>query len=163
MNILIIDDDSVMSDSICEMLDDMMENNLIPFSSVYCAHDFYQARQFLKEHSPYALIITDLLMPPRGLNIPNRPKGVMLNGWTFLYHCLLREDAEGESYHKDNLNAKYIIFSAYWENLKKYLSDRPDEQSYLSSIHPVKKGNIYNDKGGLTNLQREIRKLLNSK
>lgn len=156
--ILLIDDESVMTDSIQDRLADLHKNGKIGEYEAHSAHNFYKALDYL-DKSPYDLLITDLLMPTYGLapELLEQQRGVMLSGWTFLYHYVLNPDGE---YYQNNLNAKCIFYSAYLDRLEKHWKDigfRREE--YKGRLFSVDKGNIFDDSGGFNKLMEVIEKL----
>ena len=160
MNVLMIDDESVMIDAISERLDDLSrQGEIIGSLGEYPANNFFQAREDLEKRIPFDLIITDLLMPSRGLgNIPDREPGITLNGWIFLYHYILKEDAP---YYQDCRETKIIIFSGYREVLQEYLIEKNLIHYWREKRFTfVDKGHIYNDTGGFDALMRTVKQLL---
>ena len=156
--ILLIDDESVMTDSIQDRLEDLRKNRKIGEYEAHSAHNFYKALDYL-DKNPYDLLITDLLMPTYGLP-PEllAQRGVVLSGWVFLYHYVLKPEGE---YYTKNSRAKCIIFSAYldrlnkhWENIGFHLED------YKDRLFLVDKGNIFDDSGGFNKLTDVIVELL---
>ena len=158
MNVLIIDDESTMTDAISVRLDELSQRgDVIGTVGKYPANDFYRAREYLEQKIPFDLIIADLLMPRRGLGrIPDY--NTKLNGWNFVYHYILREDGP---YHSDCLETKIIFFSAYRERLEQHLIAE-NLMAYLREKRFVfvDKGYIYNEVGGFNVLMRTVKGLL---
>lgn len=155
--ILLIDDESVMTDSIQDRLADLRENGKIGEYEAHSAHNFYKALAYL-DNGSYDLLITDLLMPTYGLapELLEQQRGVMLSGWTFLYHYVLNPDGE---YYQNNLNAKCIIYSAYLDRLTKRWKDMSfPEEKYKNRLFRIDKGNIFDDSGGFNRLMETVAK-----
>ena len=160
MNVLIIDDESTMTDAISVRLDELSQRgDVIGTVGKYPANDFFRAREYLEQKIPFDLIIADLLMPRRGLGrIPDREPGITLNGWIFLYHYILKEDAP---YYQDCRETKIIIFSGYREVLQEYLIEKNLIHYWREKRFTfVDKGHIYNDTGGFDALMRTVKQLL---
>lgn len=156
--ILLIDDESVMTDSIQGRLEDLRKTRKIGEYEAHSAHNFYKALDYLDKNS-YNLLITDLLMPTYGL--PQEllvQRGVVLSGWIFLHQYVLNPKGE---YYGNNRSAKCIVFSAYldrlnkhWENIGFHLED------YKDRLFLIDKGNIFDDSGGFNKLTDVIVELL---
>jgi len=145
MNILLIDDESGVTDAI--------KDNLTMFSpnrsygrilKIDVANNFYDARELLDSGTTtYNLIISDLLLPRLGADIPDSYQGRTLTGWFFLYHHILKQEG---TYHDKYKDTTIVLFSAYEEIWEQYLKDNGLE--YLkNNIISVPKGHTYNDTG----------------
>lgn len=158
--ILLIDDESVMTDGIRDGLEDLRSEGKIGEYMVFTAIDFYKARDYLDKHS-FDLIVTDLLMPPLGLDeVPrhDRKRGAALNGWVFLNHFILKPNSP---YYSAHTHTKMIVFSAYLDRLKKYFSETEfNMELYRERLSFVNKGNIFDESGGLNKLMEEIKEIL---
>jgi len=150
----LIDDESVMTDSIQDRLGDLRKNRKIGEYEAHSAHNFYKALDYLDKNS-YDLLITDLLMPTYGLP-PEllAQRGVMLNGWIFLHQYVL--NPKGEYYGK-NRRAKCIVFSAYLDRLNKHWEDMGFHwEAYKERLFLIDKGNIFDNSGGFNKLTDTI-------
>ena len=161
MNVLLIDDEKIITDAIQDRLRDIrFTKSFNGFSRIDVANNFYQAITCLdNQEKPYDIIISDLLMPGTGLDDTIRTRGTVLNGWTFLYHNIL--SSSGAYYQKYNDSCKMVVFSAYKRELEQFLT-KANMQEYLTKIYFVEKGHIYNANGGYASLIRTIESLIES-
>lgn len=155
MKVLLIDDESIITEAIKVRL-----SELIPEQDVDMANSFYYALDLLDaQTAPYDLIISDLLMPGQGLDdIQDHQQGTVLNGWRFLYHYILKPDAE---FYEKNKHTNIVIFSAYQAELEQYLSSH-NLLAFRERISLLNKGYIYNQTGGFESLIELVRPLLTS-
>lgn len=128
MEILLIDDETIVTDSIEDSLETFTPNRKYGRNlKIDKANNFFEARKLLgDQNNNYDLIISDLLMPRRGADIPDSYQGRSLTGWFFLYHHILRP---GGQYHDKYKNTTVVIFSAYEWVWDQYIKDNPMDSS----------------------------------
>lgn len=161
MNVLLIDDESSITDAIQDRLSEFVPGKRFQcFCETDVANNFYYALDYLEVQEPaYDLIISDLLMPGHGLDdILNYDQGTVLTGWFFLYHYILRPDGQ---YHDKYKNTKIIVFSAYRAELEQYMKMN-NLQAFKDRIIFIEKGYIYNDAGGFVKLMQTVESLFTS-
>lgn len=162
MNVLLIDDERIVTDAIQDRLNEIEFSKCFKgFSKIDVANDFYQAITYLdNQDKAYDIIISDLLIPGSGLmQNPSQTRGTVLNGWTFLYHYIL--DSSGTYHEKYKDDCKIVVFSAYKRELTQFLT-KNNMQQYLDEVYFVEKGHIYNDNGGYASLIRTVKSLIES-
>lgn len=159
MNILLIDDESAVTDAIQDILKNFTPNKIYGRSlKIDAANDFYSARKFLdNQDPPYDLIISDLLLPRRGADIPNANpyQGNTLTGWFFLCHHIL--DSGGKYYDK-YIDKTIVLFSAYEGVWEQYVTDNQQE-SFKNKVSLVTKGHNYHNLGNYEVLAEKIKTL----
>ena len=157
MNILLIDDESAVTDAIKDVLKNFTPNKTYGRNlKIDVANDFYRARTFLNnQNPPYDLIVSDLLLPRRGAAIPNTYQGNSLTGWFFLCHHILEN---GGTYHDNYQNTTIVLFSAYERVWEKYVADTQQE-SFKNRVSLVSKGLSYNNVGNYEALMDKIKTL----
>lgn len=157
MNILLIDDESSVTDAIKDNLDTLIPNKSYGrILKIDVAHNFYEARELLdKQGVIYDLIISDLLLPRRGADIPDTYQGKSLAGWFFLYHHVLRT---GGKYYTTCKNTTIVLFSAYEGVWQQYISDNRLE-GLKDRVITVPKGHTYNNAGSYKALMDCLKKI----
>lgn len=145
MNILLIDDESCVTDAIKDNLSAFTPNRSYGrILNVDVANNFYGARELLdNQTTSYNLIISDLLLPRRGANIPESCQGRTLTGWFFLYHHILKD---GGCYHDRYKDITIVLFSAYQGIWEQYMNDH-NLESLKKNIISIPKGHTYNNTG----------------
>lgn len=149
MNILLIDDESIVTDSIKDSLEGFAPNRKYGRTlNIDVANNFFDARRFLgSQNCTYDLIVSDLLMPRRGADIPDSYQGRSLTGWFFLYHHILKSDGQFHDLCKDTA---IVLFSAYLWVWDQYINDNPlDKLIQLDTIISVPKEDDSNDNDAL--------------
>lgn len=149
MEILLIDDESIVTDSIEDSLEMFAPNRKYGRKlKIDKANNFFDARKLLEnQNNNYDLIISDLLMPRRGADIPDSYQGRSLTGWFFLYHHILKPDGQ---YHNKCKNTTVVIFSAYEWVWEEYIKENPIDSSInADKIIVVSKEDDFDDNDAL--------------
>lgn len=91
MKALIIDDDSIVTEAIKDAMESFVPGRKYGRNfDIDAAQNFFEARDCLeKPGSAYNLIISDLLLPIKGADVPDSCTDKALSGWFFLYYHLL--------------------------------------------------------------------------
>ncbi len=145
-------DVSIVTDAIRDSLETFMPNKRFMIDA---ANTFFKARECLNnQNPPYNIIISDLLLPRRGADIPETYQGRTLAGWCFLYHHILKSDGQ---YHDKYKDTKIILFSAYKSVWEQYIADNPLESSIdKNKVISVFKGDDLSDNDALVEAVKEL-------
>ena len=158
MRVLLIDDETRVTDAIKDRFEDVRPSKRRGFNiEIDVANNMYQAHQYLSSSKTYDLIISDLLLPNRGADLPSTYQGQALTGWFFIHHHIL--NTEGRYYEKCKETA-IILFSAYGDIWNNYIKDT-NQNNYSERVSLVAKGHIYNNAGGYASLIKNINQRLN--
>lgn len=150
MNILLIDDQSSITDGIKLQLE--LKLGKAQNLTIDTANDFFRACAFLRDSKKkYDLIITDLQMPSKGAGRIPKDASTVVIGWHFIDIYILQEDGEFYGCCKET---KIIIFSAFQKELHEYIKE--NNITMDKRISCIEKGSARDEYGGLRQLIRAI-------